>query len=219
MAAQPLSFSDLPDTLAIFPLTGALLLPGGQMPLNIFEPRYLSMFRDVMATPHRLIGMVQARVGDCEMGSADIYQVGCAGRLTAFSETDDGRFLVTLSGLIRFDILEEMPLHEGGYRQVRPDFLGYDADLVGLEANSGETGKDALMTHMRAYFKAQGFDTDWATVEAAPLNTLVPSLAMACPFSPAEKQALLEAPTFADQVKTLEGLFAMGALETNDGTH
>lgn len=219
MAAQPLSFSDLPDTLAIFPLTGALLLPGGQMPLNIFEPRYLNMFRDAMATPHRLVGMVQARVRDQEMGSADIYQVGCAGRLTAFSETDDGRYLVTLSGLIRFDVLEELSLHAGGYRQVRPDFLGYDADLAALDGDDEGEGKQTFMTQMRAYFAAQGFDTDWATVEAAPLRALVPSLAMACPFSPAEKQALLEAPSFAEQVRTLEGLFAMGALESDQGTH
>ena len=223
MAAVPLTFSDLPDSLSIFPLTGALLLPGGQLPLNIFEPRYLNMFRDALATPHRLIGMVQARAGDREMGSAEIYSVGCAGRLTAFSETDDGRFLVTLTGMIRFDVLEELPLHAGGYRRVRPDFLGYDVDLLAPNDGRDEEGdgdtKQALLAQMRTYFKAQGFDTDWATVEAASLSALVPSLAMACPFSPAEKQALLEAPSFADQVKILQGLFALGALEGKDGMH
>lgn len=219
MPAQPLSFSDLPEILSVFPLTGALLLPGAQLPLNIFEPRYISMFTDAMSTPHRLIGMIQTRDLDqpCEMGSADLYGVGCAGRLTAFSETDDGRYLVTLSGLIRFDVLQEMPLHAGGYRQVRPDFLGYDEDLRHEKSPKPEEDqRQELITQMRAYFRAQGFETDWQAVQAAPLSDLSASLAMACPFSPAEKQALLEAASLQDRVQTLSGLLMMGSLEPGD---
>lgn len=222
MAGTPLTYSDLPDTLAIFPLTGALLLPAGQLPLNIFEPRYLAMFRDAMATPHRLVGMVQAKDDDREMGDDDLYRVGCAGRLTAFSETNDGRYLVTLSGLIRFDILEELPQDIGGYRRVRPDFLGYDDDLAlgeetGLELD--EARRARFLGSMRAYFKEQGFDTDWRAVERASATDLLTSLAMACPFEPAEKQALLEAVSQEDQFKTLEGLLTMGAMEMGSGKH
>ena len=232
MAGGTLSFSDLPSSLAVFPLTGALLLPAGQLPLNIFEPRYLAMFRDAMATPHRLIGMVQAQPdGDINAqpqpnggvrGQADLYHVGCAGRLTAFSETSDGRFLVTLSGLIRFDILEELPLDVAGYRRVRPDFLGYDDDLA-LEQDAGmalDDGRRArFLGTMRAYFKQHGFDTDWRAVERASARELVTSLAMACPFAPAEKQALLEASNQEDQFKTLEGLLTMGAMDMGQGQH
>ena len=219
MAVRPLTFSDLPETLPVFPLTGALLLPGGELPLNIFEPRYLAMFNDAMATPHRLIGMVQSRPDEKEMGSAALYSVGCAGRLTAFSETGDGRLLVTLSGLIRFDILDELPLHEGGYRRVRADFLGYDGDLERDEPACTREAKPKFIESMRSYFQAQGFDTDWDAVEKATVNELLVSLAMACPFSAAEKQALLEAPTRTDALKTLEGLLIMGAMEAQDQTH
>ena len=219
MAASPLQFSDLPDTLSIFPLTGALLLPGGQLPLNIFEPRYISMFRDAMATSHRLIGMVQACTASQEMRSGDIYKVGCAGRLSAFSETDDGRYLVTLSGLIRFDILDELPLHPSGYRQIRPDFLGYDSDLDPEDSVISDGRRAGFVKRMRAYFKAQGFETDWNSVERASMDDLVTSLAMACPFSPAEKQAILEISDFSGRLDTLEGLLAMGALETPEQRH
>ena len=222
MAGGPFSFSDLPDSLAIFPLTGALLLPGGQLPLNIFEPRYLAMFRDAMATPHRLIGMVQTHDEGEGERAPGLYRVGCAGRLTAFSETQDGRYLVTLSGVIRFDILEELALDIGGYRRVRPDFLGYDGDLdliqgEGMELD--EARRARFLGTMRAYFKAKGFDTDWRAVELASAADLLTSLAMACPFAPAEKQALLEAPSEEDQFKTLEGLLTMGAMEVGTGTH
>ena len=219
MAAPPLTFSDLPDTLSIFPLTGALLLPGGHLPLNIFEPRYLSMFADAMATPHRLIGMVQPRTQDQEMSASDLYSVGCAGRLTAFSETDDGRYLVTLTGLIRFDILEELSLSPKGYRRVRPDFLGYDGDLAIAETRVPGPRRQSFVEALRTYFQAQGFDTDWQAIESAPMDDLVTSLAMACPFSPAEKQALLEVEDFTDRLDTLEGLLTIGALDCQDQKH
>ena len=220
MAACPLTFADLPDTLAVFPLTGALLLPTGHLPLNIFEPRYLAMFRDAMATPHRLIGMVQTLPPLGEMGSAELYTVGCAGRLTAFSETQDGRYLVALSGVIRFDILDELPMDIAGYRRVRPDFLGYDSDLTlndgqGLQLDA--MAQTRLISAMQAYFEAKGFDTDWAAVRQASAIDLLTSLAMACPFTPAEKQALLEAGSQEDQLKTLESLLTIGALNTGEG--
>ena len=216
MAAPPLPLSDLPAELSIFPLTGALLLPGGQLPLNIFEPRYLNMFRDAMATPQRLIGMVQAATDQQDMGAGDLYGVGCAGRLSAFSETDDGRYLVGLSGLIRFEILEELPLHEGGYRRVRPGFATYARDLTPTTPILSDGRRAGFVKQMRAYFRAQGFDTDWDAVETAPMDDLVTSLAMACPFSAAEKQAVLEAPDFKARFNTLEGLLAIGALEEPD---
>jgi hypothetical protein len=202
------AFEDLPSVLPVFPLPGALLLPGGRLPLNIFEPRYLAMTRDVLAGD-RLIGMVQPRDdGVCEPGGAELYHTGCAGRIVNFSETDDGRYLITLAGLIRFGIARELTLHNG-YRRVAPDFDAFRGDLGD---DRGQIDRTRLLDALKAYFTASSIDGDWDSIEAARDEQLVTSLAMACPFAASEKQALLEAKSLAERAETMTAILELAAL-------
>lgn len=199
---------DLPLVIPVFPLDGALLLPGGQLPLNIFEPRYLNMFDDAMAG-ERMIGMVQSRPGG-EVERPNLAPVGCAGRVTSFAETSDGRYLVTLTGVCRFRVGEELPARSP-YRQVRADYTAFADDLH--EAPENGTGADAalLLAALRRYLDHRGLAIDWTSAETAPSDALINSLAMALPFEPVEKQALLEAPTLADRRETLVALLEIDA--------
>lgn len=204
---------DLPTEFPVFPLAGALLLPRGRLPLNIFEQRYLAMVEDALGAG-RMFGMTQPDPqrpeGDTGPG---LYRVGCLGRLSSFSETDDGRYLITLSGLIRFSIVAELAMGRG-YRRVRGDFSAYRADI---EAAPGPAGveREAVLTALRGYFARRNFEANWDAVRRMDDDTLVTTLAMICPFEPAEKQALLEAGTDADRAATLLALLQMGAAETN----
>lgn len=201
-------FAELPAELPIFPLPGALLLPGGKLPLNIFEKRYLAMTRFALRSASRMIGMIQPR----EEGDEDrpaVYQTGCAGRIVAFSETDDGRYLITLSGLCRFDIAEEMPTTRG-YRRVVADWSPYAADTE--EARPPTLDRGHLLRAVEAYFKAQGLSADWDAIKNTPDDRLLVALAMVCPFGPSEKQALLEAPDATERARTLIALMEMAAV-------
>ncbi|MBC7669958.1 MAG: LON peptidase substrate-binding domain-containing protein [Gemmatimonadaceae bacterium] len=205
---------DLPLVIPVFPLDGCLLLPGGQLPLNIFEPRYLNMFDDAMSG-ERIIGMVQTRPGgDDERPS--LASVGCAGRVTSFAEASDGRYLVTLTGVCRFRLGAELP-SRAPYRQARADFSTFEADL--REAAEGATSggeAEALLAALRRYLDHRGLDIDWTSAEAAPSDALINSLAMALPFEPVEKQALLEAPTLTDRRETLVALLEIDAALGDD---
>jgi len=200
-------FGDLPVTLPIFPLPGVLLLPRGKLPLNIFEPRYLSMTHDALHSD-RLIGMVQPRDGDGLSEAPPVFPVGCAGRITSFSETDDGRYLITLTGLCRFRIDRELPLFSG-YRRVVPDFAPYRADF---EAATAPIDRSRLIAALRGYLKQQSISADWESIDGAHDERLITSLAMICPFSASEKQALLEAPCLGERAKVLMTLLEMATL-------
>jgi Lon protease-like protein len=209
------SLEDLPEVIPIFPLDGALLLPGAGLPLNIFEPRYLNMIDDAMSG-HRIIGMVQTVPG----GSPEkpsLTSIGCAGRVTSYAETGDGRYIITLTGVCRFRIAEETPAHTP-YRQVRADFAPFGDDLreeVGQEP--GHTDPQFLLA-LKTYLERRGLSLDWKTAEHAPPDALVTSLAMGLPFDPAEKQALLEAPTLLDRFEALYALLQIdGAAEPDAG--
>ncbi len=203
-------YENLPASLPIFPLPGALLLPGGRLPLNIFEPRYLNMVRDAIAG-NRLIGMIQPNQDSEDPGSAETYRTGCAGRIVAFSKTEDRRYLVTLAGLIRFDIARELPLEEG-YRTVAPNFERFRDDLA---EDTDDVDRESLLEALHAYFEVSGLGSDWSAVEKAPDESLVTSLAMACPFDPPEKQALLEAMTLSERAETLITILRMSVLESD----
>ena len=196
-----ISARDLPQVLAVFPLGGALLLPHASRPLNIFEPRYLNMIDDAMAA-ERIIGMVQT-AGGFTPDRPYLAPVGCAGRITSFTETTDGRYIITLTGLARFRLGEELPAALP-YRRVRADFAAYQDDLNPLTTD--EEGREALLDPLRRYLAQRGMRIDWDAVEAAPLEALVNSLAMALPFDGAEQQALLEAAGLAERRRTLIAL-------------
>jgi len=212
----PQSGSDaLPTEFPVFPLGGALLLPQGKLPLNIFEPRYRAMVEDALASG-RVIGMVQPDENRPLTPSGPaLYKVGCLGRLSSFSETDDGRYLVTLTGMVRFAISVELEMQRG-YRRVRADLARFRDDLSEKPAGT-DISRDALTRALRLYFGARGFDANWDAINEMPDDALVVTLAMVCPFDPVEKQALLEAPKLADRANTLLTLLQMGAHATDTG--
>ena len=211
--ALRLRAGDLPATIPVFPLTGALLLPRGRLPLNIFEPRYLAMTEDAMACG-RMFGMVQpdAQAPALETGPS-LYRIGCLGRLSSFSETEDGRYLITLTGLCRFAIAEEIG-PKRGYRRVRAAF---DAFMSDLEPPRGRgIAREELLAALRGYFAHRGFEANWDAIGQLSDEMLLTTLAMVCPFAPAEKQALLEAPTQADRAATLLALLRIDAHDSGD---
>ncbi|HEX3862490.1 MAG TPA: LON peptidase substrate-binding domain-containing protein [Stellaceae bacterium] len=197
----------LPEILPIFPLTGVLLLPRARLPLNIFEPRYLAMTRDALAG-ERLIGMVQPSDPAAGGMNPPVYPVGCAGRMTAFSETDDGRYLITLTGLSRFRIREELPLLSG-YRRVTADWEPFARDRD--QSAAAGFDRSGLIAGLRHYFEQRNVSVDWQAIEKAPSEYLVNSIAMACPFAPNEKQALLEAADLDQRAALLTALVEMAA--------
>lgn len=198
----------LPAEIAIFPLAGALLLPGGKLPLNIFEPRYMAMTLDSLATG-RMFGMIQGDPSQSrgERGSA-VFQVGCLGRLSSFSETEDGRLLITLTGVTRFRVVEELALRRG-YRRVVADYAPFADDFE--PPSDDDVARDDILAALRPYFAAQGIDANWAAIEEMAGPALVTTLAMVCPFGVPEKQALLEAPTLKDRALSLVALLRMAA--------
>jgi hypothetical protein len=193
---------DLPQVIPVFPLDAVLLLPHGQLPLNIFEPRYLNMVDDAMGA-ERMIGMIQTRPGgDPERpGLADI---GCLGRITRFAETSDGRYLITLTGLCRFCLRDELSAPTP-YRQVRVSYADFEADLRESEDDDG-FDRMLFLRALRAYLERRSLEVDWEAAKTAPGDALVNSLSMLLPFEAAEKQALLEAMTLAERREALIAL-------------
>ncbi|MBL8771988.1 MAG: LON peptidase substrate-binding domain-containing protein, partial [Phenylobacterium sp.] len=178
--------ADLPQLIPVFPLDGALLLPGGELPLQIFEPRYLNMVDDAMAGD-RVIGMVQTRGGS--RARPILSDVGCVGRITSYAETSDGRYLITLTGVCRFETGEELDLRMP-YRQVRAGYARFGADLdPDLDVEVSEAARARFGQALKRYLNRRELDIDWETASAAPLEALVNSLCMGLPFEPAEKQA------------------------------
>jgi len=224
---------ELPATLPIFPLAGVLLLPGGRLPLNVFEPRYLALVRTALSES-RMIGMVQPVDGDCPEGSAfdcqeageaggqddpetdtgsgPVYRVGCAGRIVSFSETKDGRFLITLRGVARFRVAHEHPTRDG-VRHVTPEFDQYLADL---QPQRPAFDRTRLLEALACYFEQQGIEADWNAIKDAPDCHLVTSLAMVCPFSPGEKQTLLEAPDITMRAEAMTTMLEMAILSGHE---
>lgn len=209
-----IGLDDLPRIVPIFPLTGVLLLPRARLPLNIFEPRYLAMVRDALAGP-RLIGMVQPLEPNDAAAEPAVFPIGCLGKITSFSETDDGRFLITLTGILRFRIEEEMT-RITPYRQVAADYAPYLDDLT-PPSDAEEVNRRRLAPALKSYLELHGLAADWQAIEKAPAETLVNALAMICPFSPAEKQALLEAGDIAARAETMITLLEMALAARTGG--
>ena len=206
---------ELPDLIAIFPLPGALLLPRARLPLHLFEPRYLAMLDDCLKSPARLIGMVQPR----EMpkgGGNKLSAIGCAGRITSFSETDDGRYMITLTGLSRFRIADEVQGFTP-YRRAHIDWAPFARDL-GPEEHDAGFDREGFLALLKRYFAAHSLGGDWSGIKDAEPELLINSLSMLMPFSPEDKQALLEAPSLQTRRETMMALmeFALHAGGKND---
>src|ERR1700744_3207370 len=194
--------AELPERIAGFPLPGALLLPRGQMPLNIFEPRYLAMIDDAFRDGHRIIGMIQPDVAHSRSEERPaLFRVGCAGRITQLAETGDGRYILELTGIARFKGVEELSV-QTPYRQCKVDFFAFADDFP---ARKGEdaVNREALLEVLTDFLKANNLKVDWEGVESAPNEALVNALAMMSPYGPAEKQAMLEAPDLKTRAEIL----------------
>lgn len=200
-------FADLPPVLPIFPLPGAVLLPRGKLPLNIFEPRYLNMVQDCLGMG-RMIGMVQPQETETKDRDAPprVYRIGCAGRVSSFAETDDGRILITLTGVIRYRIRRERPLRHG-YRLVEPDWTPFRDDLEAPEPVTLD--RPRLLSALGDYLARRDLSLNVRALDDVPETDLVTSLAMICPFEVEEKQAILEAPTLQAQADMLQALLEM----------
>lgn len=204
----------LPAELALFPLRDALLLPRGRLPLNIFEPRYLEMVEHAFAND-RMIGMIRPR-HDEEDVRPPLYQTGCAGRIVAFSETGDGRFVLTLGGVTRFKLVRDT-LTDSGFRLGAVDYSGFADDHFPPEGDSAAQ-RDQLVVTLQSYLTAMDMSADWDSVDGAPIEAIVNAISIGCPFDPDEKQALLEAPTVTARADALIAMMELGiATEINDG--
>lgn len=206
--------ADLPQTIPVFPLTGALLLPRSRLPLNIFEPRYLTMLDDVLKTDHRLIGMIQPRDVPQDIGNPPLHQIGCAGRVASFTETEDGRYLITLSGISRFRIVAQ---NTGFTPYIRADidWNSFDRDLGKPEVDKS-FDRPKFLQLLKAYFDQAELSSDWDSLKEADEELLINSLSTLCPFAAEEKQALLEAPSLMTRRETLVTLMEFALCSTDD---
>jgi Lon protease-like protein len=214
--AKKFSLADLPETIPVFPLPGALLLPRARLPLNIFEPRYLAMLDDTLKTQHRLIGMIQPIVMPEGKASGRLHQIGCAGRLTALQETEDGRYLITLAGVSRFRI-GTMQDGFAPYMRADVDWSSFARDLGRAESDE-EFDRPEFLDVLARYFDTAQLSSDWDSLKEADEELLINSLSILCPFDPEEKQALLEAPTLANRRETLVTLMEFALRGGEDGT-
>ena len=209
---QPSTVAEMPAPLPVFPLQGALLLPGARLPLNIFEPRYLAMIDDALAG-HRTVGMIQPKVPEQTVADdhPPLHDLGCAGRIVSFEETGDGRYLIGLRGLCRFDVAEELALHNG-YRRVRPDYEPWAGDFGPPE--DAAIDREKLGSALKAYLAARQLGTDWEAIDKTSTGELISIVAMVCPFSPLEKQALLQSRTLTERAETIISILTMDSAGT-----
>lgn len=210
------SITELPNKLAIFPLTGAVLFPQTQLPLNIFEPRYLQMIDEVLSSPDRIMGMIQPNISKNDPNSKNLKRVGCAGRISSFSETGDGRYLVTLTGLIRFEVNNELDTTTQ-YRQVITNYDNYKEDL--LPANVENIDRKSLLILIKKYLEQRNLLIDWEIIEQSPTEQLINYSGVLVPFEPEEKQLLLETKSLFDRCKTLESLFQSYQFQNNQDSN
>ena len=205
-----IEINNLPTDLPVFPLQGALLLPGGVLPLNIFEPRYIQMVKDTLATNHRLIVMTLP-LPEKSNGS-EIYKLACAGKLISFEETLDGRFLISLSGIMRCRLLDTLE-EKGGYRRMKVDFTDY---LDDMRPNDIKIERNGFFKTLRSYFDMKGLSADWKAIEKCEDEKLITTLAMLCPFSDAEKQTLMEASSLNERAKLMKVILEMSIFGSGD---
>lgn len=207
------SITDLPQRVSIFPLTGAVLFPKTQLPLNIFEPRYIQMIDEALSSSERIIGMIQTNASDKD--NKTLKKVGCVGRISSFSETNDGRYLVTLNGLNRFEIQEELTTTTN-YRQIICNYDNYNQDLH--VDDTSNIDRNNLLKLIKKYLKQRNLLIDWDIIEQSPTEQLINYSGVLVPFNPEEKQLLLETNTLLERSKTLEALFESYQYQSDQDT-
>ena len=207
------SSDSLSPTIPIFPLTGALLLPRGYLPLNIFEPRYLAMVDDALSAD-RMIGMIQPIRPNAPDTQPEVYSTGCGGRITAFEETDDGRYVITLTGVCRFRVAEELSTIRG-YRRIQADWTAFLCDYE--EEGEIPLDRERLIAALASYFDQQGIRANWDAIKETGNERLITTLAMICPFEPSEKQALLEASSLEERANLMLAMLEMAAVSGKRG--
>ena len=205
------SLDDLPKKIPIFPLTGAVLFPKTQLPLNIFEPRYVQMLNAALATPHKLIGMIQPIAGS----DNSLKKVGCVGRVTSYNETDDHRYLITLNGIIRFEIENELDTTTE-YRQVEVNYENFITDLKSEDVTNID--RESLLKLIKKYLKNKSLLADWDIIQQTPTEQLINYSGVLVPFTPEEKQLLLEAKTIMGRSRALEALYQSYTIEETADT-
>jgi hypothetical protein len=210
------TFEALPSVIPVFPLPGAILLPGSSLPLNIFEPRYLRMVRAAIEG-HNLIGMIQPK-GNAQVTVPELYGVGCVGSIADVQETDDGRILIRLKGLSRFEVAEELGVTTP-YRQVRANWEPFKADPWGGTGGEGSVKRDPLLGALKGYLDTKGLDADFDAIASAPDDILVNTLSMIVPLAVQEKQALLEAASVPDRSQLLQNLLEMASADSHGGAN
>ena len=205
------SLEDLPKKIPIFPLTGAVLFPKTQLPLNIFEPRYVQMLNAALATPHKLIGMIQPIAGS----DNSLKKVGCVGRVTSYNETDDHRYLITLNGIIRFEIENELDTTTQ-YRQIEVNYENFITDLKSEDVTNVD--RESLLKLIKKYLKNKSLLADWDIIQQTPTEQLINYSGVLVPFTPEEKQLLLEAKTIMGRSRALEALYQSYTIEETTDT-
>lgn len=210
------TLDDLATRIPIFPLSGVVLLPRSMLPLNIFEPRYLAMVDDAMRGAH-LIGMVQPTVHEGQMQAPPLYPMGTVGRITSYSETEDARYLISLAGICRFRIGEELAVTTP-YRQCVVDYDAFRDDLLEPSTDEAAEERSELLSVLKGYLSVQKLKADWDSIKHAPTESLINALAMICPFEAKEKQALLEAPSLSERARVLIALIEMANAEPSSGS-
>jgi len=214
MSKKPFStqYEDLPEVLPVFPLSQVVLLPGGRLPLTIFEPRYLALINDALCSG-RLFGIIQPVSDETEDGAPpEIYTVGSVGRIVHFSETENNNFIVVTLGICRFEVIEELDLHEEGYRRMRVNYAPYMEDVLSPAGGTVSAPRERLTKSLERYVQAHNLDIDLQALDALSTPSLVVTLSMALPFEAPEKQALIEAPTLEHRFNALCVLMEMGAV-------
>ena len=206
--------AQLPTSLPLFPLPGALVFAREILPLNIFEPRYLAMVDEVLAHD-RVIGVIQPLESDAEADEPQLQSVGCAARLVSFQETTDNRYLISLKGVCRFDLLEELPPGKGGFRTARVDYSRFAFDLKPSE-DAGRINRKELLAVVKEYLERNQMDANWDVIRQTPDESLINYLCMVSPFGVRERQALLEAGTLADRTDMMIALAEMLLAQDQD---
>ena len=213
VSKSAVSTEQLPQIIPVFPLSGALLLPRGRLPLNVFEPRYLAMV-DTALAGDRIIGIIQPDEDATDGPAPPLRTVGCAGRISSFTETEDGRYLITPTGICRFSVLEEIATTTS-FRNCRVTAEPFSGDF--RVSGESDVDREGLLEAFRAYLDANELEADWDNVDAASNESLVNAMAMIAPYGPAEKQALLEAPDLKTRAETLVALAEIALAHESSG--